>query len=404
MLLLKALRNRAVFLLWLGQLGSSIGDEIYRMAFIWLSVSFIGADTGYLSALQFLAILGFGIFGSKWADRLSPYRTMIGVDLIRAVITLTPVVLYYLHRPSFVALVISAVFLSGLGAFFEPALQTILPIAAKDPVTLKAANGLMSTTTRLARVAGPALIGLLSAFVATIHFFTLNAFSYLISTFSLFAIRKNITHAIVLPHSENEHVFSDFLHSLKLLKTKRAVWNTLFAKTITGGAWSLIYGLGMALLVHEISPGNVKAFGLVMGFYGIGNVVGALVLANLERKNPEQKVYLGLTWLGVCFVLVSISKSFPLLLLMTTITAIGGPLNDISFTDLVQSEFKIHDLHKIFRLRLMFETFFSLVFAAVSPLLFHQFPIRSVICGAGVFIVFFGGWGLIDVLRRNTPS
>ena len=250
--MLKALKNRAVSRLWLGQVGSSIGDEVYRVAFIWLAVDFIGADTGYLASLQLVAVLAFGIFGGKWADRWSPYRTMIGVDLARAVITLTPVILFYLHRPSFAALVVSSIALSGLGAFFEPASQSVLPVAAEDVQTLKAANGLMSTTVRLARVMGPALIGALSAFVQTIHFFTLNALSYLFSTLCVFSIRKFISVGTIPPRAENTKLLTSFIDSVKLLKTKPVVHRTLYPKTISGGAWGLVYSLGIALLIHEV--------------------------------------------------------------------------------------------------------------------------------------------------------
>ena len=327
---------------------------------------------------------------------------MISVDLLRALITLTPVFLFYLNRPSFPALVVSSVLLSGLGAFFEPALQGVLPLAAKDTTTLKAANGLMSTTLRLARVMGPAIIGLLSALIETIHFFTLNSLSYLFSAFSVFSIRESISTASIRHSSENKHLLTSFLSSFKLLRTRPSVLRTLFAKTITGGAWGLVYGLGMALLVHEISPKDVKAFGLVMGAYGIGNVFAAILIGNLERKNPERMVYFGLSWLGICFAFVAGAKSFPLLLFATALTAIGGPLNDLPFMDLVQAEFGLKDLSKIFRLRMIAETFFSLLFMLISPLLFRFFPIRSVIFGCGIFILAFGVLGLFNDLNSQS--
>jgi len=394
LLLLKAFKNRVVFRLWLGQLGSSIGDEIYRMAFIWLSVGFIGADTGYLAALQLFAVLLFGIFGGKWADRSNPYRTMIGVDGLRALITLIPVVFFYLRHGSFIALIVSTVFLSGLGAFFEPALQSVLPRSTKDLPTLRAANGLMSTTIRFARVFAPIIVGTLSAFIATIHFFTLNSLSYLISTLSIFSVRKEISFVPPVIHAENEHVLANFFQSLKLLSTKPSVQKTLFAKTLTGGAWSLVYGLGLALLVHEMDQTNVKAFGMVMGAYGFGNIIGAMAIANFERKNPRLMVFQGLTWLGIGFIGIALTHSFALMLVVTAITAVGGPMNDVPFTDLIQMEFDAHELTKIVRIRMMSETFFALVFMAVSPLLFHFFAIRTVIIGAGVFTLVFGLRGL----------
>jgi DHA3 family macrolide efflux protein-like MFS transporter len=404
MLMLKALKNRSITLLWLGQVGSSIGDEIYRVAFIWLAVDLVGSDTGYLASLQIFAVLLFTIVGGKWADRWSPYRTMIGVDLIRAVITLTPVVLFYTNHQSFSALVISSIFLAGLGAFFEPAMQATLPLISRDTQTLKAANGLMSTTLRLARVMGPALIGILSAFFATVHFFTINAATYLLSAWSVFGIRKSIPAQEHVPEAEQGNFLKIFLAAFDALRKKPAVFQTLIAKSVTGGAWGLVYGLGMALLVHEIAPKDVKAFGLIMGSYGIGNIISAVLIGNMERKHPERMVYIGLAWLGVCFLGVGIAQSFPLLMLATALTAIGGPLNDIPFVDLVQAQFPLRDLPKIFRLRMTMENLSTFVFMFLSPLLFRAFPIRSVIVGCGFFILFFGIAGLIRTRSAKSVS
>jgi DHA3 family macrolide efflux protein-like MFS transporter len=401
MLMLKALKNRAISRLWLGQVGSAIGDEIYRVAFIWLAVGLIGENTGYLAALQLVAVLVFGVFGGKWADRWSPYRTMIGVDLFRAVITLTPVFLFFIHRPSFTALVVSSVILSGLGAFFEPALQAARPIAARDAQTLKAANGLMSTTLRLARVMGPAIIGLLSVFMQTIHFFTLNALSYVFSTYCVFSIRSLIPSAAIPKPEKEAHVLTNFISSMKVLNSKPSVKRLLMTKSLMGATWGVVYGLGIALVVHDIDANNVKAFGLVMGAYGIGNIVAAIWIGNTERKNPERILYLGLIWLGAGFAMIGLVKSFPLLLLAAALTAIGGPLNDLPFTDIVQLEFHLKDLPKIFRLRMIIETLFSLILTLLSPLLFKTFSVRPVIIGCGVFVILTSGYGLIQTFRTS---
>ena len=50
--MLRGLRKRAIALLWGGQALSAIGDEIYRVALIWLAVGLVGADAGYLAAAR----------------------------------------------------------------------------------------------------------------------------------------------------------------------------------------------------------------------------------------------------------------------------------------------------------------------------------------------------------------
>jgi hypothetical protein len=105
----------------------------------------------------------------------------------------------------------------------------------------------------------------------------------------------------------------------------------------------------------------------------------------------------------VCFLFIGVAKSFPLLLFATALTAIGGPLNDLPFVDLVQAQFPLRDLPKIFRLRMTIENFSTFVFLLFSPLLFRTFSIRNVILGAGFFILAFGISGIRRTNRKLRP-
>jgi len=393
MLLFRALNNKTVLRLWLGQLGSAIGDEIYKIAFVWIAVGMIGSNTGYLASIQLLAVLLFGILGGRWSDRWNPYKTMMGVDLFRAFITLTPVICFYFHRPSFHVLVLSSVLIAGLGAFFEPAIQTSLPLLCEDRQTLKGATGLMATTFRLARVMGPAVIGLLSGLVATIHFFSINALSFLFSAYSVFTIHKKFP-AHSSKNIEKEPILSNFINSIRVLKKNKPLYDIVIAKTMTGGAWGLVYGLGIALLIHEVSPTDVKAFGFMMSAYGVGNVIAVLLVGNMQRKNPERMTYFGLLWLGLGFIGIAASRSFPLMLFFSAFTAIGGPLNDLPATDIIQNEIPMKDMAKVFRLKMTLDNLAALIFMLISPLLFQHFSIRTVIFWCGFLVVAYGVRGL----------
>ena len=183
--MLRALRDPKTFRLWIGQALSSIGDEIYRVGLTWMAVGLIGADTGYLTAAQAGSLMLLSVVGGKWADQWDTLQTMIRIDLARAVIVLIPVA-YALFAPVPLWLLATvAVVLSGLGAFFDPALQTALPRFLTDAKLLRAATGLMSTTTRLARMVGPALVGYLAGILPPIHFFTMDALSFAVSAASV---------------------------------------------------------------------------------------------------------------------------------------------------------------------------------------------------------------------------
>jgi DHA3 family macrolide efflux protein-like MFS transporter len=393
--MLKALRHPPIARLWVGQALSSIGDEIYRVGLTWLAVGLIGADTGYLSAAQAAALMILSFIGGKWADHWDPLSTMIRTDFIRGLIVLIPVIYSFFASVPLSLLVAVALLLSGLSAFFDPAVQTVLPKFAPDAKILKGATGLMSTTVRMARMVGPAIVGFLAGILPPIHFFTLDALSFMISAGSVLPLQERKADHLPKPPrrhiSFSEAIFAGF-HSLKKQKGMQFV---LLSKALTGGAWNVAYGLGFALLVQELAPGHTQSFGLVMASYGLGNFAGAMLFGNQERPRPALMMFTGYVCLGIGFILVGFSPTIPWVMLSAAITAFSGPMNEVTFSDLIQSRFPLGEMTRIFRLRMATDTAVTLLLMLLAPLLFHLLSVRLVIEICGVSWIAIGAIGLI---------
>jgi hypothetical protein len=398
-LMLKALRNRSIALLWSGQAASAIGDEIYRVALIWVAVGLIGPDTGYLAAGQAAALLTLSLVGGKWADHWDHFRTMIWVDALRAIIVLFPVMLIHFMPLSMSALWIVALLISALSAFFDPALQAMLPRFSPDVQTLQAATGLMSTTIRLARVAGPMVIGVLTVFIPTVHFFSLDSVTFGISALSIVALRRRSSSAepfqtVELKKIKRAGFRESVMAGFRVVERNETMRFVIRAKCLTGGAWSLAYILGLALFAHQLAPTDVRGFGSVVAAYGVGNLASALILGNMNRKRPAWMMFCGYSWMGVGFLLMALSPNIYFLMLTSAFAAFGGPMNDLPFVDLAQSGFSIDDIPKIFRLRMAVETAATLVCMLISPMLFRIFSIQIVIGFAGIVTLGVGIYGL----------
>ena len=393
MLLLKALRNRPIALLWMGQAASAIGDEIYRVALVWLAVSAIGEKAGYLAAAQAGTLLVFSLVGGVWSDAWNPFRTLLRVDFLRALIVLIPVILFSkLQSPAFMILLV-AMSLSALSSFFDPALQSLLPRVANTPQMLQAATGLMATTLRLARVLGPGLIGVLSSFLPMIHFFSLDAVTFLLSMLSIFSLRRLLAPIEARPQAATfrESVSAGF----HLVTRSREMIQMMISKCICGGTWNLAYGLGVVLLVRHIAGGEVRAYGWVLSSYGIGNIVSVVVLGNLPRVRLTRLVYLGYLVLGAGFFLMAVSPNLKWLMMAAAFTAIGGPLNDVPFIDLIQSRYSVDEIPKVFRFRMALDTGATLIGMLFAPTLFHVHSIQSVVGACGLLTFGVGLLGLV---------
>lgn len=392
MLMLRALRRPAVALLWAGQALSAIGDEIFRVALIWLAVGLIGADAGYIGAAQSAALLLLSLFGGRWADRWDHRRTMITVDAARGMIVLLPVLAFRAGAVSLPLLVFVALTLSALSAFFDPALQAYLPAVSGDPETLEAANGLMSTIARLARAVGPGVVGLLSGLVPTIHFFTLDALSFGASALSVSAARPERATKVTVGGDDVES--GGLRAAWRSLRRSPLMTYLLFVKSAGGGLWALAYGLGLALLVQKLAPGDVRAFGLAIASYGAGNLAGALWVGNIRRTRPAEILFGGYIWMGLGFVAMGLAPGLRTLFAACAWAGFGGPVNDLPFVDMVQRLYPVREIPRVFRLRMAVETGAGLVLLAASPRIFHAWAPGPVIALCGAAFVAFGAYGL----------
>lgn len=391
--MLKALRHGAIRRLWFGQAMSSIGDEIYRVGLTWIAVGIIGADTGYLNSAQFLSLMILSFIGGKWADQWDPMRTMVRVDLLRAVIVIIPVVYSYFYPVPLSLLVVVAIVLSGLGAFFDPALQTALPGFSPNSEVLQAATGLMMTTIRMARMIGPGIVGVLAEIVAPIHFFTFNGVSFLFSFLSLYHLQKPKLHAREPKRKISflEAIFSGY----QAMRQKKSMVFVLFAKATTAGTWNLAYLLGLALLVQEMSGRDTRSFGLVIAAYGLGNFAGALYFGNRLRHRPALMMFIGFVWLGLGFILAALAPNIPWLMLAMAFTGFSGTMNEVTFFDMVQVRFSVSEITKVVRLRMANDTAITLLLMLLAPLLMRTLGVRWVIAVCGIVWIAVGGVGLM---------
>jgi hypothetical protein len=288
-------------------------------------------------------------------------------------------------------LVLVAVSLSGLSAFFDPALQACLPLVSDDAETLQAANGLMSMTVRLARAVGPGVVGLLSGLIPTIHFFTLDSISFAFSALSICALRPARGESDAPP--EAGAASGSLLAAVRAVRRSRTMTYVMAAKSFGGGVWSLAYGLGLALLVQTAAPGNMRAFSLAIAAYGAGNLAGALYIGNVRRRRPALVMYCGYAWLGLGFIAMGAAPNLRALAAACVWAGFGGPINDLPFVDLVQRRYAVGDIAPLFRLRMALETASGLALMSAAPRVLRWLPASALLEGAGLLFVAFGAVG-----------
>jgi hypothetical protein len=399
--LLRPLASRRVALLWGGLAGAAIGDELFRVVLGYVAVRALGPDAGYLSVAQAAATLATLLLGARMLDRAGPLRVMLGADLLRAAaLGLLVAAWLVLGEPPAWALFVAIAAL-GVGlAAFRPAMQAALPVLAGDRAMLPAANALMDTTERLARLAGPGLLVLAAAVVAEVHFVSVNVATFLLSALAVWLIAQRA--AVPAAGAEGESLLSAALRGVRALRGHGLLRFMLAIVGLQNGVWIACYYLALPLhLERGFGIGGLAAFGTVVAAYGVGNLAGTLVLGNLPMPRvPARRVFAGILLFGAATLAMAFAMGLPpgwqvaAIAACAAVSAVGGPMQDIVVATLRQTDLAAGDIAAAVRAHMVSVQVGTMVAMLAAPAIVAAFGPTSVVLGGGVIYLALGAVGM----------
>jgi predicted MFS family arabinose efflux permease len=185
-------RNREFVTLLVGQVLSAVGSGVSYAALplIIVTLTGSGAQLGIVGALQTLPMV-FGLLIGVLADRWEPRRTMLGCDLGRAVLLGLLAVSLLVQGPTMAVLFAIVAPISLLTLLFQSSYVSSLP-ALVGGAQLGAANSYFEAASTLGFVAGPALMGLVTARYGLAAAVIIDLASYVASGLALLLIRRKL--------------------------------------------------------------------------------------------------------------------------------------------------------------------------------------------------------------------
>ena len=411
-LLLRPLGDRRVSLLWGGLTLSAIGDQLYAVALVWVAVGVFGPAAGYLSALQAACGMTAALLAGRWADRWQHRRAMAGADTVRACVLLG-LVAWWLGRggPPPVALAMAIVVLAAGEAVFRPALAATLPSLLPDRELLPAANALFDTTERSARLLGPGLVGVLAGTLPVVHFFSLDAATFLLSASAILTLGRVARHA---PRSKAS-LLASIATGFAVVRGHRLLWSVLLVSGPINGLWFSAFYLGLPLLIERSTvtgPGGtgLSAFGLVISAYGCTNLLATLVIGSRSLPaHPGRMMFTGsvIVGLGTAALVLGTVGGLPAMMAAAAFAAVGGPMKDIPAAVMRQTELPPGEVAAAMRAFMVVSYAGALVAMLAAPSIAHALGAERlvVLCGAG--LVALAAWGLArhwDDARRQSRT
>jgi DHA3 family macrolide efflux protein-like MFS transporter len=411
----RPLKDRAVLTVWSGLCTSAIGEDLFRVASVWLAVEVAGNMAGLVTGVQYVAMLVAGLFGGVIFDRWRPDRAMIGSRAWSAAFCLLPVIGYYFFGVSITLLIISSVGLSCLRMVFSPALQTAIPTLVRDRGDQQAINGLFDATYRIARLVGPMVAALLHLFLPVIHFLTATALGFLVSGWALRAARDRMMGAAPDPVRIQPGwagAWEALTAGFHLMLREKATGIVLIVNAVLNGPWMVALSLAIALIVTQYRPtflgfGDLSAYALVMGAYGLGDLSGNIVAGSVRFRRPFSTMFLGYVVIGIGFSALAIAvwvlpsdMLLPAMMGGALLGGLGGPFFFVPMITRMQTVFHGHDIARVFRLRLVVMAAAMMVSSLVSSWSFEIMGAVATQLACGLLILGTGVAGYL-LCRRH---
>jgi MFS family permease len=352
-----ALREPPLAALWVSQVLSGLGDQLYMLAAMWIAVERFGNQAGYVAAAIGIGKITFGLLGGLIADRFDRRRVMVISDVIRFVAVAPLPIIAFFGTIHLWHLIVAGALMGSFGAFFDPALQASLPSITRSQSALEAMTGLMDLTQRLARAIGPSLTGLLVAIMPITQFFTIEAFSFLISALTILMLKKKLSwdkeKKTVAGLNSLQDLFRDIADGFSYVAKDQAMTYCFASLALQAGLWGIAFTVGIPILVKQSFSDNVANYGYLVAAYGVGSVLGNVVCANLHVRSSWLNVFVGDALCGLGFLLIAISNSMQTAALGAILAAIGGAAGDLLLLNLIMKEVPGSVLGKTMSLRMM---------------------------------------------------
>lgn len=397
---MRIFKNRDFILLWLGQSISKLGTSLYDIALMW----YIYKKTGSSIALG-LSVLCFTVpkvliapLSGVFADRLNKKKIIINMDILNGIVMLIfswfifadtyPIYIYYIF------MILSSI----ITEIFNPAISSAIPIIVEEK-DLKDANTLNQMTSQIINIFGPALSGILIAFINMSMLFFLNGLSFLICA--------GFEGFIKIPKMDTSKIGNgiglQFKEGLIFILGDKLLLYIVIAGGVIINFFLAPLTIFETVLSTKILNVGSTGFGMMNSAISIGALIGALLIMSNIFINKYKMVIIGLCLEGVAVTLSGIVPNFYVVLAAMSILGLGLSMAGIGISTLYQTLIPKEKMGRVMALA-------STLCGVTVPLgtlfgstIITYIPLNIVLIVSGVFILITGVllMPVIETKERN---
>lgn len=324
--------QRAPFYATLGANAISMnGNALAQLAIPWFVLATTGsaAKTGLAAFCGLLPLILAGFFGVAIVDRLDHKRASVIADMASAIAVALIPLLHWLGLLNF-GLLLALVFLGALldapGATARAALvPDLIALGRLRPERANTAHEVIESGSQFA---GPILAGLLIAAFGPSTVLSFNAASFVISA----ALVAFVVPRAIRPPAEQspEHPLAEMIAGLRFVLRDPPIRSIFVSGAVISFLFSPLFGVVLPYYV-KTTYASATGLGLIIGAFGGGGVLGALVYAAWAHRLPRRATFIGGVF-AICGGFVALTPLPPLPLMVAAFFLAGllagpnGPL------------------------------------------------------------------------------
>jgi MFS family permease len=381
----KALKSKNFKLFFYGQSVSVIGTWMQKTAVSWMvysitgSVFLLGLAT-FLSMIPslFLAPLAGSIIG-----RYDRHRAMMVLQSLAMLQAGTLALLIYLKIYNINFILALSLVQGIINAFDMTCRQTMMIDIVDNKEDLPNAVALNSTMNNFARIAGPALAGIILHQYGEDICFIGNFVSYVPVLISLMLMK-------ITPHIKAENklkMLDDLIEGLDYVKKESEMARMLLMLTCSS-LFVISFNTLMPVFAKDIFSGNAETFSWFESAAGVGSILSAIYLANLKSSENMGKLMIAASLLlGFSIIILAVSNSITIALMCMTLSGIGMMGQTSSINIYIQT-------HSIVSMRSRSISYYMMAYQGMIPVgsliigyVSHSLGVRTTVAIQGIICI-----------------
>jgi predicted MFS family arabinose efflux permease len=315
---IRALGVRDFRVYYAGNLVAQIGTWMQTVTQAWLVLSLTNSPflLGLTATLQFGPILLLSAFTGVLADRLTKRNILILTQAVQGTLALTLGLLVWRGHVQYWQVAVMAVMWGIMSALDQPTRQAfVMELVGRR--FLISAVGMNSASFNAARIAGPAVAGVLIARVGLFLGFVLNALAFVVSIAALTRIPARRPSPDATTATFREQLLEGLVHV-----TRSPALRFILSLQLIVSFCVFNFSVYVPLLARHVLGLGSEGFGFLMTSLGVGAVAAGLSLGAINPRRPPVRL-IAMSLAGACLGLLGLAVTRRVWAAVILLAAIG---------------------------------------------------------------------------------